>query len=309
VTSGLVASSTQAGADDMAALEALDPQSRELAVTRWLSEARVSLAHALETSNPAQVANFKAQMATVAEATKQLGLSKEIQLDAVEMVRRAERGVGLAIRKGQDEGSIIAQGHNPFRGNQHGEVVNSEASSAAQPVTDFASKDELGGNGAGIYHLTDDVSDEQFEEALTEAKSEENLSRANVVRKIKGDPSKISGQKRLDRIAELAAKGWTSDRIGKEIGHTEEYTRQLARENGLDINADRVMRGVRRRIDHDRIASNTVTALEGLAIALQLLNIREVDLTHADEWVTSLNASLRSLNRFRNDLIKEMTPA
>jgi len=30
-----------------------------------------------------------------------LNLSKEIQLDALEMVRRAERGVGLAIRKGQ----------------------------------------------------------------------------------------------------------------------------------------------------------------------------------------------------------------
>jgi len=29
-----------------------------------------------------------------------LNLSKEIQLDALEMVRRAERGVGLAIRKG-----------------------------------------------------------------------------------------------------------------------------------------------------------------------------------------------------------------
>jgi len=41
-----------------------------------------------------------------------LNLSKEIQLDALEMVRRAERGVGLAIRKGQAEGTVAAPGDN-----------------------------------------------------------------------------------------------------------------------------------------------------------------------------------------------------
>ena len=92
--------------DNMAAVEALDPQAREVAVTQMLTEARAWLAHAVESTGPQVIANFKAQMATVAEATKQLNLSKEIQLDAQEMVRRAERGVGLAIRKGQAEGTI-----------------------------------------------------------------------------------------------------------------------------------------------------------------------------------------------------------
>jgi hypothetical protein len=303
MTSELVASSTQAEAENMAALEALDPQARELAVTRWLSEARVSLAHALETSEPSSIANFKAQVATVAEATKQLGLSKEIQLDAVEMVRRAERGVGQAIRKGQDEGTVRKQSDNRFTDR------NGMTGSIKINPTDLAKSHELTGvhNDGGIYQMTDDVSDEQFEEALTEAKSEENLSRANVVRKIKGDPSKLSGQNRLDRIVELAAKGWTSDRIGKDLGLSEDRTRRLAKAADIDINADRALRGTKRRLDHDRIASQTVNALEGLVMGLQLLNIHEVDLTHADEWVTSLNASLRSLNRFRTDLIKEMT--
>lgn len=47
---------------------------------------------------------------------------------------------------------------------------------------DFAKPDELAGTGnhPGIYDLTDNVSDEQFEEALKEAKEEGNLSRTNV---------------------------------------------------------------------------------------------------------------------------------
>ena len=109
--------------DNMAAVEALDPQAREVAVTQMLTEARAWLAHAVESTGPQVIANFKAQMATVAEATKQLNLSKEIQLDAQEMVRRAERGVGLAIRKGQAEGTINRIGQHAYAGNQHEAVL------------------------------------------------------------------------------------------------------------------------------------------------------------------------------------------
>ncbi len=40
-----------------------------------------------------------------------------------------------------------------------------------------------------IYGMTDDVTDEQFEEVLAEAKGEGNMSRSNVVRKIKNLPT------------------------------------------------------------------------------------------------------------------------
>jgi DNA-binding NarL/FixJ family response regulator len=300
MTGNAMPSTALVSTDDMAAVESLDPQARELAVTQMLSEARSWLTQALETSEPASIANFKAQMATVAEATKQLGLSKEIQLDAVEMVRRAERGVGLAVRKGQAEGTINTKITNLRRGP---EATDSTFGTPTSP-----SEFMLAGTPTHeTYAMTDDVSDEEFEAAIAEAKAEENLSRANVVRKVKKS-TRTSDKARLDRIAELAAKAWTSDQIGKEIGHHEETVRRLARAAGININADRALRGMHRRIDHNRIASQTVTALEGLVIGLQLLNIHEVDLTHADEWVTSLNASLRSLNRFRTDLIKEMTP-
>lgn len=181
-------------ADNMAALDAMDPATREVAVTRMLDEARGWLAHAVESTGPQTIASFKAQMATVAEATKQLGLSKEIQLDAAEMVRRSERGLGVAIRKGQEAGEIetiedarsraglTAQGHH---------VVDNDL--MKQPVGRFANHDELSGNGAGIYHLTDNVTDEQFDAAIDEAKAEGNLSRANVVRKVKGEKPGASG--------------------------------------------------------------------------------------------------------------------
>ncbi|MGA4670049.1 hypothetical protein ACPCG0_09675 [Propionibacteriaceae bacterium Y1923] len=45
----------------------------------------------------------------MAEATKQLGLSKEIRDDATEMVRRAEYALGKAIRKGQAEGTVTSR--------------------------------------------------------------------------------------------------------------------------------------------------------------------------------------------------------
>ena len=53
-------------------------------------------------------------------------------------------------------------------------------------MSDFASVTELHGKkGDGIYALTDNATDDQFESALTEARDEGNVSRANVVRKLK----------------------------------------------------------------------------------------------------------------------------
>lgn len=308
MTGGDMPSTALVPADDMAAIEALDPQAQEIAVTHMLTEARSWLAHAVEVSGPASIATFKAQMATVVEATKQLGLSKEIQLDAVEMVRRAERAVGLAIRKGQVEGTIAKRGDvggSPAPGVRGGASGSPRGGDLDRPSQIIGA--DSGSELTPLYALADGISDEQFDDAIAEAKSEADLSRRNVVRKINQGTGRLSRDLRLGRIAELADKSWTSDKIAKDLGLTEGHIRKLARDASIEIPADRAMHGMHRRIDHNRIASNTVTALDGLVSGLQLLNIHEVDLTHADEWVTSLNASLRSLNRFRNDLIKEMT--
>lgn len=172
-------------AENMAALERLDPQDQALQVTSFLSQARSWLAHAKEATEPQPIANFHAQMVVTAEAAKQLGLSKEIQVDAVEMVRRAEHAVGFAIRKGQDEGTLAkrgdigAGGPNRIRSHKNLDLIR------PKDVVGAGHANEL----SHFYELTDGVTSDQFEEAITEAKNEGKLSHANVVRKVKGQPN------------------------------------------------------------------------------------------------------------------------
>lgn len=288
-------------ADNMAALEPLTPEARETAVTHMLSEARSWLAHAMEASEPASIATFKAQMATVAEATKQLGLSKEIQLDAQEMVRRAERGVGVAIRKGQAEGTVRRQSDNQYTDR------NSQTDSIKVNPTDLVKSHELAGvhGNGGIYAMTDDVTDEQFNDAVAEAKSEANLSRANVVRKINGDSNGMTRKQRADVISDLAARGYSSRQMPARVGVSEETVRVIARDFNIDIPADKMTLHTR-RLDHTHMVESTVTALDNLVSALNLIEFAEVDPAQAAEWATSLTQSIAALKRFHNQ-IKEMT--
>lgn len=153
--------------------------SSELAVSDYLTRARDWLATAVEKTGPEQIAAAKAEIATAAEATKQLGLSKEIQLDAQEMVRRAEYALGKAIRKGQAEGTVRSQSD----GISNARVTPSES---LHKVGDFGTYGEMYGRDgqSGVLGLADDIPDpDDFEGAITEAKAEGNLSRANVARK------------------------------------------------------------------------------------------------------------------------------
>jgi hypothetical protein len=96
---------------DVAMLDALPKEQQEMAVTMMLDQSKQWLDRAMEATNPARaVADFKAFVATVAEASKQKKLSEGIQLDATEMVRRAERALGVAIRDGQASGNIAKNG-------------------------------------------------------------------------------------------------------------------------------------------------------------------------------------------------------
>lgn len=176
--------------DNMAALDTLDAQAREVAITSMLDQARTWLAHAVESTTPAQdIAHFKAFIATAAETAKRLKVSKEIQVDAEVMVRRSERALGQAIRAGQERGEIGGKANGPA-----GRVAQQTGNtSLLKPSpTVFASSDELSGNGAGIYAMTDDVTDAEFDEALDRAQDEQNVSRANVVRKVREVQSKTA---------------------------------------------------------------------------------------------------------------------
>jgi hypothetical protein len=158
-----------------AALAPLDPDTQVKAVSVMLTHAAIELAKATDAQS---VMEWKAKAGAIEELTKQLHLSKALQLDAVEFVRRTERALGLLIREGQERGEILSKGKkSPVTGDLK-----------KSSPTDFATPSELTGAnkpGEGIYAMTDGVSDDQFAEALAEARTEGNLSRANVARKAK----------------------------------------------------------------------------------------------------------------------------
>lgn len=168
---------------------------REIMVTGLIETAARSLREAVKAGEPAEVMSaYKDQTAAIADLTKRIDVSKDAVLDAQVLQRSAERSLGVAIRQGQEDGSIArkGQGGGPksdyVRNGSHISVISS--SNVEQDVPgpmDFASRAELHGHsgGTGIYALADNGTEEDFEAALTEAREDGNVSRMNVVRKLK----------------------------------------------------------------------------------------------------------------------------
>lgn len=278
----------------------------------WLREA-------LEHGEIEQIAEARSQAEAVRMYTAQKQLGKDAQLAATEIVRRAERGIGMAIRKGQQSGEIRRRG----QGSRDGQLP---ADNRRLPSpTDFATGDELSGNGAGIYHMTDGVSDEEFEAVLAEARAQENMSRANIVRKLRqlrgaepagpggqapadggeqvpspGYRSPEAGARRLELAGELAARGMTSGQIGQRLGIGGDRVRVLAREHGIAIPADAVT-GRARHLDANRIVRETAHALEGLVMSVGLVDPNGLD-PAAASWAASITRSARELARFARQI-------
>lgn len=290
---------------DPSALDAYADPGRfvELACER----AKEWLAQALDKGDIDGIVELKSQAEAIRSYTAQKQLGKDAELSAAEIVRRAERGIGLAIRKGQENGEIRRRGQSRVEHQPDGNRLVSP--------TDFAKGHDLTGGGAqpGYYDVSDGVSDDEFEEAITEAKEEGNLSRTNVVRKIRQDPAAklkakagpMTSLQRVVRAREMAAEGCTSRQIGEAIGVR--AMGDFKARHRIEVPADAVV-GKTRRHDTNRIIRETVYALDGAASALDLIDLDAVDLDQVEGWVTSLSSSLRSLNRLHKQL-KEMPNA
>ena len=199
----------------ISALEASDPERAELEITDALTFSNemlraVSDVTAQSPSVGADLASAgigaaKLTAVRAAEFAKRLDLSKDTVLEAQMQQRRWERALGTAIREGQAAGEITSP-----------EVRRRTDSTSTRP-THFASQRELtgqAGKGDGIYALTDNTTDAEFESALTTARDEGNVSRANVVRKLKADgvvdmatgevidPDTLTPENRAERQAE-----------------------------------------------------------------------------------------------------------
>lgn len=262
-------------ATDTSVLDNASPEVAAVMVTRALQESRQWLAVAMSGTDPTPIAEFKAWAAVIEEATRQKKLGREIELDAAEMVRRSERGIGVAIRNGQDAGEIRKHGDipppptAPYKRTRLGveELVQpptGNASPSLRSPLDFATTDEL---ARGVYPVTDGVTDEQFDAAIDEAKAEGNLSRANVVRKVKGQPAP----------APVPA--------GRP-----EHLRKM------------------RRHDPNRIVQEITNGLTGYVLSVDLIDFDRLDQTQIAAWSGSLATSLQSLNRLSRRL-KELDQA
>lgn len=267
----------------------------EVSVTTLLERAATWLAEAVHRGEPGDIAAVKAQMATAAEATKQLGLSKDIQLDAQEMVRRAEYALGRAIRRGQEDGKIAKRGDigsvgaPGVRGFPTGQQRGAHLDHPSQYVGNHAELSDA--------YLMAAQEPEDFDTALSTAKAEGNLSRSNVVRKVKKQSGAVTRDMRAEMIANLAGQGYSSRQMPAKVGVTEESVRKIARDFDIEIPADRSIAKTR-RVDSNRIAANTVTALEGLVMGVELIDYDELDVREASQWADSLTHSIRALNRF-----------
>jgi hypothetical protein len=281
------------------------------------------LREALAAGEIERIAEVRSQAEAVRVYTRQRQLGREAELAAAELVRRAERGIGVAIRQAQQQGQIAKRGDRGsrgapgMRGGNPGDTRGDHLGSAA-PFFKHPSE------RAGAYAMADGATDGKFEAALAAARAEGNLSRANVVRKIgqhnarppeSGEPAAAgpaatvaaAGQERADLIAAGAAAGMSSRQIAGQLGISDQRVRELARKQHLEIPADAVL-GRSRRPDASRIVRETAHALEGLAMGVQLADPADVDPAQATEWAASLARSIQALGRFVRQLKQVSTP-
>jgi ParB-like nuclease family protein len=119
------------------------------------------------------------------------------------------------------------------------------------------------------------------------------------------DSSPTAVKQRRALIAYHAGRGLSSPQISEIVGITDSHVREIARKYDIAMPADGVMARTR-RIDSNRVVRETVYALEGSAMGVQLVNLNALDPAECDGWVSSMTDSLRVLNRFVKQL-KEKT--
>lgn len=280
---------------DMQVLDSLSNADREVAVTAMLNQARQWLEKAKDSTAPAQdVSQFKAFVATVVEAAKQKKLSEEIQLDAVEMLRRSERALGVAIRQGQTAGEIARPGD--IGGVAPG--ASSRSGGDLARAAQFAPKDEL----TADYAMADQATDEEFDAVIAAAKEEGNLSRANVVRKVAELGTYREQQdEKWQTVADLAERRLSSPQIARQVGMTEESLRAGAKRKGITFPADEAM-GRTKRIRPLDVLDRIILGLEVSATSLELVSFEDVTPEQAAEWLDRLAGPLRALKEMQTTL-------
>lgn len=305
---------------NMAALESLSVEAREVAMTGMLEQAHQWLAHAVASSVPVEdIANFRAYIATAAETAKRLRLSKEIRQDAEVMVRRSERALGQAVRDGQENGEIRkpserSGAHVPgVRGTVSLDSVPELSDTTPSPSVFLGRSGEV---TAQVYAMTDGVTDAEFEEALSTATEEGNVSRANVVRKLKDrNREDVADRDEEDRFwNEVRALAYlpigevfdrvNNGRVNNERWQTQDGFRHAASKRGITFPDTR--RVQRARADQEETFTRSLMSIQvGVTNLLELIDLRNIDPDLITEALERLTTTRDDLNRVIRNLKKE----
>lgn len=161
----------------------------------WLTQA---LAH----GDLDQLIEIKSQAEAIRVYTASKELGHDAELSAQEIVRRAERGLAIAVTRGQDEGTV-AKGSG---GDRKSNV----------PAGHLISAREIFGAGRAETEskLMASVDDDTFDAGIEEAKEAGDLSRKNVLRKI-GKPRDDKGAARSEDADEAPPRAKDSPNYKK----------------------------------------------------------------------------------------------
>jgi hypothetical protein len=274
-----------------------DPVASEARIRQHLENVKAWIEQAVNTLDPQPVADYFDWAKSLTDMAQAVRLSTEAQLDTREMLRRLERALGIVIRNGQAAGIFSSVGGK----------FKDESRQGVSPVKFYR---RAGGTKTFIYKFSDDVTDQIFEQALALCRAEEKITRDNTLHHITQlrmtDHTEQSRSWRVQRIAFLASRNYTSYQIAEDIGYSRvTNVRRMAELHGIDIPADRKTNLKARGIDPERVISTAVTTLEGADSGLQLIDfadIHSVDPDHAAQWYESLKRTLPTLIRLRREL-------
>lgn len=285
---------------DVALLDSLPKANQEIVVTQSLEQANQWIDRAnLGQSTVYEIKDFNAFVATVTEAARQKELSGEIVLKAQKTQRRAEDALGRAVRRGQQSGDIAdpSSAASYREAKKRAGTTASNGDAVVSPGDFFAHSQEK----SDLYAMADadpaDVAD-----ALDEAEEEGNLSRANVVRKIKALPTFAEAQsEKWQTIADLANDRLTSAQIAKKVGMSEKGMRKGAAQRGITFPADEVL-GKTKRINGLDVLERIVASIEADESVLGLIEFESITPEQAAELLQRLTSPLRAINRMKNRL-------
>lgn len=182
-------------------------------------------------------------------------LAFDAQLSATEIVRRCERRIGELVRAAQKEGTLSVQG----RSFTHLQRVEGEP----QTVIDAVGVKQY--SQVTPFYVMADAPDEEFEDAIAEGRTEQNLSRASVMRRLKGDD---------------VAKHYQVQAQRPEQPQRSEWHRKT------------------RHIDSMRILREAAFSLEAISSGLELCQEDELDLLDKLEHISSIKQSVKTINTF-----------